>query len=90
MNTFKSFEEYERLLQIDIKKYNKLIKGGSVRDAEGLYLFNISPLFIQYKAALWRGDMVNNNYFHYNENSSSSTVIYISMERTLINFKKLH
>mgnify|MGYP003403065707 CR=1 len=90
MNTFKSFEEYERLLQLDIEKYNKFIQRGDIRDAEGLYVFSISPLFIQYKTALWRGDMANNNHFHYNENSSFSSVIYISMERSLINFKKLH
>ena len=90
MNTFKSFEEYERLLQLDIEKYSKFIQRGDIRDAEALYVFSIAPLFIQYKTAIWRGDMANNNYFHYCKSSSPSIVIYISMERSLINFKKLH
>lgn len=90
MNTFKSFEEYERLLKADIKKYNKYIKDSNFRTAEFVYSFHIESNFAQYKQCIWRGDLANNRYFHYYQECSHTPVIYISMEFQFIDFKKLH
>ena len=90
MNTFKSFEEYERLLKTDIEKYNKYIKDSNFRTAEFVYSFHIESNFVQYKQCIWRGDLANNRYFHYCQGYPPTNIIYISMEFQLINFKKLH
>lgn len=90
MNTFKSFEEYERLLSKNIDDYNKYIKDNNFRGAEFVYSFHIESNFAQYKQCIWRGDLANNCYFHYYQGCSPTNVIYISMEFQFIDFKKLH
>lgn len=90
MNTFKSFKEYERLLSKNIDDYNKYIEDNNFRAALFIYSFHIEPNFVKYKQSLWRGDMANNNSFHYCGRYPQTTAIYISMEFQLIHFKQLH
>lgn len=84
-------EHYEKQLSFYIKEYNQCILINDIRNASGIFQYNIRPTLSKYKQALWSKQFLNDQGILYYNSDSLPIAIYLSMDRAvLIQFKKFH